>query len=92
MHSYFEAIMLICFGASWPVSIIKTIRAKNPKGKSIMFLYLVFVGYISGCLKCISDNNFDKIIWLYVLNGIMVAVDIILVHYYISRNKKAKNE
>ena len=90
MHSFFEAIMLVCFGASWPVSIVKTIKAKNPSGKSIMFLYLVLLGYLAGCLKCVS-GDFDNIIWLYVLNGTMVAVDIVLVHYYISMRKKNKN-
>lgn len=86
--SPFEVIMLICFGASWPVSIIKTIKAKNPVGKSVAFLYLVLVGYIAGCLKCFDHDKFDHIIWLYALNGTMVAIDIILVHYYLSINKK----
>lgn len=25
----FEAVMMICFGASWPFSLIKTIRVNN---------------------------------------------------------------
>ena len=87
--SHFEIIMLICFGASWPLSIAKTIKAKNPTGKSIGFLYLVFVGYASGCFHKMIFN-FDHVIWLYILNGVMVGVDIILVHYYINQSKKQK--
>ena len=87
--SIFEIIMLVCFGASWPISIIKTIKAKNPVGKSVAFLYLVLIGYIAGCLHKYYFN-FDNIIWLYVLNGAMVTVDIILVHYYINLRKKKK--
>ena len=37
----FEAIMMVCFGASWPVSIWKTVKVKNPIGKSVIFLWLV---------------------------------------------------
>ena len=40
----FEAIMMICFGASWPASIWKTITVKNPIGKSMIFLWLVLIG------------------------------------------------
>ncbi|MCF6177151.1 MAG: hypothetical protein L3J71_15450 [Victivallaceae bacterium] len=85
--SFFEAVMLFCFGASWPISIIKTIKAKNPTGKSINFLYLVLVGYLAGCLKCVANGGLDKIIWLYALNGTMVAIDIVLVHYYVKQLK-----
>ena len=34
MAQVFEMIMLICFGASWPFALLKTIRVKNPAGKS----------------------------------------------------------
>ena len=80
--SVFEAIMLLCFGASWPMSIVKTIKAKNPAGKSLLFLYLVLLGYISGCLHKYF-YSWDPIFWLYAVNGMMVATDIILTHYYL---------
>lgn len=85
--SIFEAIMLICFGASWPLAIYKTVKTKNPIGKSVPFLYLVLVGYVAGCLHKVIFS-FDKVLWLYALNGIMVLVDLILTHYYINRNKR----
>ncbi|MEI8247593.1 MAG: hypothetical protein WCI51_17290 [Lentisphaerota bacterium] len=85
--SIFEAIMLICFGASWPLAIYKTVKAKNPVGKSVPFLYLVLIGYIAGCLHKVYFN-FDKVFWLYTLNALMVLVDLILTHYYINRNKR----
>ncbi|MBE6366579.1 MAG: hypothetical protein E7052_01550 [Lentisphaerae bacterium] len=76
----FEAIMLVCFGASWPVSIWKTVKVKNPVGKSIGFLWLVEIGYISGIIYKIE--HFDWVIALYILNAIMVATDLVLVMYY----------
>ena len=36
-----EIIMLVCFAASWPAAIVKTWRAKNPAGKSILFAVLI---------------------------------------------------
>ena len=40
-----EGLMLICFGVSWPPAIIKTLRVKNPAGKSFIFMMLVLTGY-----------------------------------------------
>lgn len=85
--SIFEIVMLVCFGASWPLAIYKTVKTKNPVGKSVPFLYLVLVGYISGCIHKIYFS-FDKVLWLYALNAIMVLTDLILTHYYIRRNKR----
>jgi FtsH-binding integral membrane protein len=85
--SIFEIVMLVCFGASWPLAIYKTVKTKNPVGKSVPFLYLVLVGYISGCIHKIYFS-FDKVLWLYALNAAMVLIDLILTHYYIRRNKR----
>lgn len=85
--SYFEIVMLVCFGASWPISLTKTIRTKNPVGKSVMFMYLVLIGYVSGALNKIY-GHWDNVFWLYIVNGAMVAADIVLTHYYINKNKK----
>lgn len=82
--SIFEAIMLICFGMAWPFSIYKSYKTKSIQGKSPMFLIVILIGYISGILHKILDN-YDYIIYLYILNTIMVSADLIL---YI-RNKKA---
>ena len=42
--SFFEAGMLICFGASWPFAVMKTYKSKNVKGKSRLFLTLIAKG------------------------------------------------
>ena len=46
--SIFEIIMLVCFGVSWPVSIVKAVRTKTVAGKSPLFMAIVMVGYASG--------------------------------------------
>ncbi|MBO5722197.1 MAG: hypothetical protein J6S19_03685 [Lentisphaeria bacterium] len=85
----FEALMLICFGASWPVSIWKTYKVKNPTGKSIGFLWLVIIGYISGILNKVL-GTMDWVLWLYVLNTVMVFTDFVLVVYYRRLRKLGK--
>ncbi len=39
-----EAVMMICFGLSWPASILKSWRARTSRGKSLVFLSMVAVG------------------------------------------------
>ena len=77
----FEAIMLVCFGASWPVSIWKTYKVKNPAGKSTGFLWLIIIGYLSGIVNKVL-GNIDWVLGLYILNTIMVSADLFLVIYY----------
>ena len=88
--SIWEIIMVVCFGFSWPFSILKTIRVKNPTGKSYLFMTLIIVGYLAGCVhKIIYD--LDAAIWLYVLNTVLVATDMGLCLYYqhqLNRNKQ----
>ena len=83
----FEAVMLFCFGASWPLAIHKTYKSKNSVGKSLPFLYLVFIGYASGiCHKFFVAYNW--VIYLYIINLLMVGIDIILTRHYHYKNKK----
>lgn len=75
----FEAVMLVCFGMAWPVSILKSWRSRTNKGKSRFFLLIVFVGYLSGLIhKLWWQEKVDGVVWLYLLNAVMVAVDGIL--------------
>ncbi len=79
--------MLLCFGAAWPFSIIKSYKSKSVAGKSPYFLIVVIIGYISGIINKLLYSN-DIIMYLYILNLLMVATDLAI--YY--RNVKlAKN-
>jgi len=80
--SIFEIIMLVCFGAAWPFSIYLSYRCKTHEGKSLLFLYVILIGYVAGILHKIF-YYYDAVIFLYVLNGLMVAADILL--YYRNR-------
>ena len=71
--------MLFCFGFAWPLSIYRSYKSRTNAGKSLPFLYVVFLGYVSGILHKIT-YNYDLVIILYILNGLMVFADILL--YY----------
>ena len=79
--SIFEAIMLICFGISWPVSIAKALRTKIVAGKSPLFMSIVLAGYMSGVVHKLLYSR-DWIIALYLLNMVMVAIDLALYARY----------
>lgn len=83
--SIFEAVMLICFGASWPAAVYKTYKTKNVEGKSLLFLSLIITGYLSGMTHKIL-YNFDFVFWLYVLNLLLVLCDFVL--YFRYKKKK----
>ncbi|MFW6155315.1 MAG: hypothetical protein ACOC95_08870 [Planctomycetota bacterium] len=78
-----EALMLLCFGASWPLSILKTLRARKVTGKSLPFLCLVFIGYLAGlgAKFAIAAARREPVAWVavfYAANGAMVFIDILL--------------
>ncbi len=75
--SIFEAMMLICFGLSWPMNIRKSWITRSAVGKSLPFLLIIEVGYICGMLNKILVR-FDWVFFLYVLNFLMVGTDAVL--------------
>jgi len=81
--SIFEIIMLVCFGAAWPVSILKSWKSRTNNGKSLFFLVIVLTGYIAGILHKLF-YYYDMVIILYFLNFTMITIDLLV--YY--RNSK----
>lgn len=81
-----EAIMILCFGLSWPMSIFRTLKVKQVTGKSEFFLWLVFAGYITGIFHKIF-NAFDWVIVFYIINACMVFIDIVVFYIYRNRSK-----
>jgi sterol desaturase/sphingolipid hydroxylase (fatty acid hydroxylase superfamily) len=75
--SFFEIMMLVCFGAAWPFSIYRSATSRSTAGKSVAFLFVVFVGYLAGVLHKLL-YRYDYVIFLYALNGCMVLTDIVL--------------
>lgn len=79
----FEAIMVICFGLSWPLSVYKSWKSRTAKGKSLLFEVFIAIGYVSGIIgKIVGATVYDKpityVFIFYIINICMVTVDIIL--------------
>lgn len=43
-----EALMILCFGLSWPISIRKSWVSRTAKGKSLFFEVFIWIGYVFG--------------------------------------------
>ena len=85
----FETIMLICFGMSWPISVYKSITSKSTKGKSVVFIIAIIIGYISGILGKIVNHQLSYVVVLYCINLIVVSIDLGLYFYNSAREKEA---
>lgn len=73
--SIFEIIMIISFGAAWPFSIYKSYHSRKTGGKSPVFLGIVLVGYVGGILHKYF-YSYDFVIYMYIFNFILVAIDL----------------
>lgn len=78
MSVHFEAAMVILFGISWPLSIIKSLKAKTAKGKSLLFLMFIEIGYLSGIASKLMYGEIKYNFWFYILNAVMVLTDIVI--------------
>ncbi|MGM0508709.1 MAG: hypothetical protein ACQERZ_06025, partial [Fusobacteriota bacterium] len=86
--SIFELTMLVCFGLAWPVSVYKSMKTKSTEGKSLGFMYIILIGYIAGITHKII-YSFDIVIYVYIINFLMVVLDIFL-YYRNQKYEKAK--
>ena len=91
MSELLEIIMVLCFGVSWPINVMKSYKARTAKGKSITFMCFIILGYIAGIASKFMNDAYmaqfaDKwyVLFFYFLNMIMVMADLVL--YF--RNKK----
>lgn len=92
MAEILEVIMIVSFGASWPLNVLKSYRARTTKGKSLGFLLLILFGYIAGITsKLVNDEYKWYVLFFYVLNFIMVSIDL-LMYARNSKLDKMKNE
>ncbi len=78
MSTFFEALMVVSFGISWPISIWKSIKSKTAKGKSLIFMLFILVGYIFGITSKLLADQITYVLFFYVLNFVMVSIDIML--------------
>ena len=85
MSEMLEIVMIVSFGASWPLNVIKSYKARTAKGKSLAFLCLIFFGYIAGITSKFMNEAYMAsfrqkwyVLFFHFLNLIMVGIDLIL--------------
>ncbi len=79
MAEILEILMIVSFGASWPLNAYKSYKARTTKGKSLWFLLLIFTGYIFGIISKLLLPAFKwYVMFFYVLNLLMVGLDLAL--------------
>jgi len=76
--------MILCFGISWPISVAKSLRSRTAKGKSVVFSFCVWVGYVCGITGKIMTHNITYVFVFYIINLVLITVDILI--YF--RNRK----
>ena len=81
MADVFELLMIVCFGVSWPINIIKAWKARTTKGSSVQFYFLILAGYLFGitskAIKLRHGLSTPVYVWFfYILNSVIVAIGI----------------
>ena len=90
MSELLEIFMVVSFGFSWPMNVIKSYKARTTKGKSLAFLVLIFFGYICGIAsKLLAPSSKWYVLFFYVLNFVMVGADLFLYYRNYKLDKKA---
>ena len=97
MSEILEVIMIVSFGASWPLNLMKSYKARTAKGKSVAFLLLIFFGYIAGIVSKLCNASYMAeigqkwyVLFFYVLNFVMVGADLCM--YFRNRRLDALRE
>lgn len=97
MAEILEVVMIVSFGFSWPMNVIKSWKARTTKGKSLAFLCFIFFGYIAGIASKFLNEAYMAsfatkwyVLVFYILNLLMVGTDLIL--YVRNKHLDAKKE
>ena len=88
MSSILETIMLICFGLSWPINLMKAYKARTAKGSSLFFILLIITGYIAGILAKLVSGQINYVLIAYVFNLVMVSLNLLVYFRNTSLDKK----
>ena len=84
-----ETIMLVCFGFSWPMNLIKAYKAKTAKSTSLPFILLIITGYIAGICAKLASGNLNYVLIAYLLNLAIVSLNLVVYFRNVALDKKA---
>ena len=90
MSSIFETIMLVCFGLSWPINVVKAYNAWTAKATSLPFILLILVGYIAGITAKIVSGQTNYVFVVYLINLAIVMLNILVYFRNVAIDNTAK--
>ena len=97
MAEILEIVMIVSFGASWPMNVMKSWKARTTKGKSVAFLLLILFGYVAGITSKLVNEAYmaafaDKwyVLFFYCLNFVMVFTDLLIYFRNLRLDKQAQ--
>jgi membrane protein DedA with SNARE-associated domain len=70
-----EAVMLICFGLSWPMNAYKNYKAQTAAGTSWQFLGLITLGYFAGIAAKFFTGTINWVLVVYFLNVACLGIN-----------------
>ena len=88
MGSILETAMLICFGFSWPLNLMKAYRAGTAKGTSLPFIILIITGYVCGISAKLISGNINYVLIAYLLNLAIVSLNLAVYFRNVALDKK----
>jgi len=88
MGSLFETLMLVCFGLSWPINMMKAYKARTAKGTSLPFLLLIITGYIGGIAAKIISGSINYVLIVYLINLAIVLLNLAVYFRNVSLDRK----
>lgn len=75
MAEALEAIMLICFGLSWPMNAYKNFKARTAAGTSWQFILLITLGYFAGIAAKFVSGTINWVLAVYLINVVCIAAN-----------------
>ena len=88
MGSILETVMLVCFGCSWPLNVMKAYKAETEKGTSLPFVLLIVTGYIAGITAKVITDQINYVLIAYIVNLAIVSLNIVIYFRNVSLDKK----
>ncbi|MCQ2596373.1 MAG: hypothetical protein MJ181_00865 [Treponema sp.] len=88
----FEAGMLVCFGFSWPINVVKAYKAGTAKSTSLAFIFLIITGYILGISAKVINSQYNYVLAVYILNLVIVFSNVLVYFRNRALDKKRESE
>lgn len=70
--------MLICFGCSWPLNLMKAYKSRTAKSTSLPFILLIITGYIAGITAKVLSGQINYVLVAYLINLAIVSLNLLV--------------